>query len=141
MLVELGENEIKLRVIDGTDDPDLYQLRGKQKRDNAGIWYTPSSGIWAPVWLETVPQTYIQSVKLLADMYGELKAEAIFGGLQQKVQLQVTVLDNDEVVAKRKSTSNDVLISVKNAKLWSPKSPFLYDLKIELIGPIYALYQ
>ena len=133
-LVISGINEVKLRVIDGTDDPDLYQLRGKQKRDNTGIWYTPSSGIWAPVWLETVPKTYIQSVKLLADMYGELKAEAIVGGLQQKVQLQVTVLDNDEVVAKRKSTSNDVLLSVKNAKLWSPKSPFLYDLKIELIG-------
>ena len=133
-LVKPGGNEIKLRVIDGTDDPDLYQLRGKQKRDNAGIWYTPSSGIWAPVWLETVPQTYIQSVKLLADMYGELKAEAIVGGLQQKVQLQVTVLDNDEVVTKKKSTGNAVLLSVKNAKLWSPSSPFLYDVKIELLG-------
>ena len=44
-LVKNGENELKLRVIDGTDDYDLYQLRGKQKRKNGGIWYTPSSGI------------------------------------------------------------------------------------------------
>jgi beta-galactosidase/beta-glucuronidase len=133
-LVELGENEIKLRVIDGSDDPDLYQLRGKQKRKNGGIWYTPSSGIWSTVWMESVPKTYIQSVKLLTDMHGELKAEAIVSGLQQKTQLQVTILDNDEVVTKKKSTGDDVLLSVKNAKLWSPSSPFLYDVKIELLG-------
>ncbi|WP_319503397.1 sugar-binding domain-containing protein [uncultured Draconibacterium sp.] len=132
-LVKAGENEVKLRVIDGTDDPDLYQLRGKQKRDNGGIWYTPSSGIWAPVWIESVPKTYIQSVKLLADMYGELKAEATIGGLQQKAQLQVTVLDNNQAVAQKKGECNSVLLSVKNAKLWSPSSPKLYDLKIELL--------
>lgn len=133
-LVKSGINEVKLRVIDGTDDPDLYQLRGKQKRDNGGIWYTPSSGIWAPVWIESVPQTYIQSVKILADMYGELKAEATIGGKQQKAQLQVTVLDNNKVVASKKGICSNVLLSVKNAKLWSPSSPFLYDLKIELVG-------
>lgn len=133
-LVKSGENEIKLRVIDGTDDPDLYQLRGKQKRDNKGIWYSPSSGIWAPVWIESVPQTYIQSVKILADMYGELKVETTIGGQSQKNHLQITVLDGEKVVAKKKGNSSDVLISVKNAKLWSTKSPFLYNLKIELIG-------
>ncbi len=133
-LVKTGENEVKLRVIDGTDDPDLYQLRGKQKRDNKGIWYTPSSGIWAPVWIESVPQTYIQSIKILADMYGQLKAEATIGGQKQKVQLQVTVLDDEKVVASKKGICSDVILSVKNAKLWSPSSPTLYDLKIELLG-------
>jgi beta-galactosidase len=133
-LVKSGENEVKLRVIDGTDDPDLYQLRGKQKRDNGGIWYTPSSGIWAPVWMESVPQTYIASVKLLADMHGKLKAEAKIGGLQQKGQLQVTVLENDKIVATKKGLCKNLQLSVKNAKLWSPKSPFLYDVKIELLA-------
>jgi beta-galactosidase/beta-glucuronidase len=133
-LVKSGTNEVKLRVIDGTDDPDLYQLRGKQKRDNGGIWYTPSSGIWAPVWFESVPQTYIQSVKILADMYGELKAEAKIGGQHQNAHLQLTVLDNDKLVAKKKGTCSNVLLSVKNAKLWSPSSPFLYDVEIELVG-------
>ncbi|KAA5825153.1 glycoside hydrolase family 2 [Algibacter amylolyticus] len=133
-LVKSGANEVMLRVIDGTDDPDLYQLRGKQKRDNKGIWYTPSSGIWAPVWIETVPQTYIKSVKLLADMYGELKVDAIVGGLQKNTQLRITVLDNDEVITKNISVSNQALLSVRNVKRWSPKSPFLYNLIIELIG-------
>ncbi|WP_372649096.1 glycoside hydrolase family 2 protein, partial [Draconibacterium sp.] len=133
-LVKSGENEVKLRVIDGTDDPDLYQLRGKQKRDNGGIWYTPSSGIWAPVWMESVPQTYIESVKLLADMHGELKAEAVVAGQKKKVQLKVTVLDGDEMVAQKTGMCTKATLSVKNAKLWSPESPFLYDVKIELLG-------
>lgn len=133
-LVKEGENEIKLRVIDGTDDPDLYQLRGKQKRDNSGIWYTPSSGIWATVWMESVPATYIESVKILSDMHGQLKAEAKIGGLQQKAQLQVTVLENDKIVATKTGLCNHVQLNVKNVKLWSPTNPFLYNLKIKLIG-------
>ncbi|WP_346859418.1 sugar-binding domain-containing protein [uncultured Draconibacterium sp.] len=133
-LVKSGENEVKLRVIDGTDDFDLYQLRGKQKRDNGGIWYTPSSGIWAPVWIELVPETYIKSIKLLADMHGGLKAEACIGGLKLNTQLKVTVLNEGKVVAQKTGTANQVLLSVKNAKLWSPKSPYLYDVKIELLA-------
>lgn len=132
-LVNNGKNEIKLRVIDGTDDPDLYQLRGKQKRDNSGIWYTPSSGIWAPVWLENVPETYIQSVKILADMYGELKAEAIIGGLQQGKTLKISVLEDGTEITNKKGFGNSVVVNLKSPKLWSPSSPFLYDLKLELI--------
>ena len=133
-LAKNGENEVKLRVIDGTDDFDLYQLRGKQKRDGKGIWYSPSSGIWATVWIESVPETYIQSVKILADMYGKLTASAVVGGLQQEAQLKVTVLDEGAEVAKKTGETNNLILSVKNAKLWSPKSPKLYDVKVELIA-------
>ncbi|UCS91709.1 hypothetical protein KZP23_13230 [Echinicola marina] len=133
-LMKEGENEVKLRVIDGTDDPDLYQLRGKQKRDGRGIWYSPSSGIWSTVWMESVPKTYVQSVKILADMHGELKAEAIVGGLKQPSGLRITVLENGKEVMKRNSSSHELILSVKNVKLWSPSSPYLYDILVELIG-------
>ena len=85
-------------MIDGTDDPDLYQLRGKQKRDNSGIWYTPSSGIWATVWLEEVPDTYIDRLEVLADMHGQLKAKAHLGGTPRETQLKVTVSQNGKTV-------------------------------------------
>lgn len=132
-LVKAGENELKLRVIDGTDDPDLYQLRGKQKRDNKGIWYSPSSGIWAPVWIESVPETYIQSVRLLADMYGELDVKAHVVGKTQETHLKVTVLDKGKDIAGKSGIDNRLVMHIKNVKLWSPSSPYLYDLKIELI--------
>lgn len=129
-----GTNELVLRVIDGTDDFDLYQLRGKQKRKNGGIWYTPSSGIWAPVWIESVPQTYIESLKLLADMNGKLSAEANILG-ESNVNIKVTVSLDGKIVSQKNTQSTALDLYVKNAKLWSPKSPTLYDLKIELLTP------
>ncbi|MDG2169441.1 MAG: glycoside hydrolase family 2 TIM barrel-domain containing protein [Opitutales bacterium] len=128
-----GKNTIELRVVDGTDDPDLYQLRGKQKRDNSGIWYTPSSGIWATVWLEEVPETYIDRLEVLADMHGQLKAKAQLGGSEQEVQLRVTVLEEGKAVKKKTGYQNTVSLSLANAKLWSPSSPNLYDLEFELV--------
>lgn len=129
-----GKNTVELRVVDGTDDPDLYQLRGKQKRDNSGIWYTPSSGIWATVWLEEVSDTYINRLEVLADMYGQLKAKAYTGGNEQAVQLNVTVFDAGKVVKKQDGFQNTVSLSIPNAKLWSPAEPNLYDLEFELLG-------
>ena len=132
--VQQGENTLELRVVDGTDDPDLYQMRGKQKRDNGGIWYTPSSGIWATVWLEPVPETYIKRLKVLADMHGELNAEAIVEGLDQDVQLRVKVLDGRKLVAEKSGYQNQVSLTVKQAKLWSPSSPNLYNLEFDLLN-------
>ncbi|MCG8578982.1 MAG: beta galactosidase jelly roll domain-containing protein [Bacteroidales bacterium] len=131
-LLKDGENEVKLRVIDGTDDPDLYQLRGKQKRDGKGIWYSPSSGIWAPVWIENVPDNYIQSLKILADMHGKLEVKAQTGGEKTNLSLKVTVMDNGKAVTTKKGCSKNTVLSVKNVRLWSPKTPYLYDLNIEL---------
>ena len=132
-LLKAGENELKLRVIDGTDDPDLYQLLGKQKRDNKGIWYTPSSGIWAPVWMETVPESYIASVKMLADMHGELSVKASLFGRPQKSQLKVTVFDKGKMVAEKTAVGEYLILNIRNVHRWSPSDPFLYDLKIELL--------
>lgn len=132
--IEKGKNTLELRVIDGTDDPDLYQMRGKQKRDNGGIWYTPSSGIWATVWLEEVPETYIRRLKILADMHGQLAAEAIVGGFDQEVQLRIKVRDGKKVVADKTGYKKQVSLTIKHVKLWSPESPNLYNLEFELLN-------
>jgi len=131
--IRQGKNILELRVIDGTDDPDLYQLRGKQKRKNSGIWYTPSSGIWATVWLESVAETYLDSVKVIANMDGELKVEGVVKGLAKEVQLRAKVIDGKKVVAQKTGYKNTVSLSVKNVKQWSPSSPYLYDLAFELL--------
>lgn len=132
-LVKAGQNSIVLRVIDGTDDPDLYQLRGKQKRDNNGIWYTPSSGIWATVWLEFVPDTFIKDLRILADMQGELGVTAETGGLPRQVGLRVQVLEKGKVLADKVYPFNSLQMRVKNPKLWSPDAPHLYDLRVDLL--------
>lgn len=56
---------IELCVVDPTDTG--VQLRGKQKLESGGIWYTPQSGIWKSVWLEFVPEVYLERVTIEPD--------------------------------------------------------------------------
>lgn len=131
--VRPGENRLVLRVLDHTDDPDRYQLRGKQKRQNTGIWYTPSSGIWAPVWIEPVPRTSIERLETLADMQGTLRVRAHLSGTPRAAFLKVTVWDGETRVAERTGQGTDVVLSLKHPKLWSPEQPHLYQLECRLV--------
>ncbi len=47
------DNELIVRVRDFTDTK--YYSNGKQSTRRGGMWYTPQSGIWQTVWLESVP--------------------------------------------------------------------------------------
>lgn len=133
-LVKKGDNEIVLRVFDETDAHDRYQLRGKQQRDNEGIWYTPSSGIWQTVWLESVPETYLSELKMSGEASGRLSVQAKLGGDPiEAASLRVTVLDDGDKVANKVIPLSNGNISVGNATLWSPENPHLYDLEIELL--------
>jgi beta-galactosidase/beta-glucuronidase len=73
--VTAGENTLVLKVVDRTSAPDSFQLRGKQKLVNRGIFYTRVSGIWQSVWLEPVPENYIKSLKVDTKMNGEIRLE------------------------------------------------------------------
>ncbi len=60
-----GENEIMLAVKDLSDTS--YHARGKQKLARGGMFYTAQSGIWQTVWMEEVPEKYIQNVQAEPD--------------------------------------------------------------------------
>ena len=55
-------NELIVRVKDETDTNSLS--RGKQKIERGGIWYTPQSGIYFPVFIESVSNDYIKDIKI-----------------------------------------------------------------------------
>ena len=61
-----GENELVVIVWDPTDNGT--QPRGKQGNKPSGIWYTPVSGIWQTVWLESVPAQFITNIKTPPDI-------------------------------------------------------------------------
>jgi beta-galactosidase/beta-glucuronidase len=50
------------------------------------------------------------------------------------MELRVTVFDNGKVVGQKQGIGHDVILSLKNVKRWSPSSPFLYDLEVNLFG-------
>ena len=131
-LTDAPEQEIVVSVLDPSDAGT--QPRGKQVREPGGIWYTPSSGIWQTVWLEPVPPTYLESLKLVPDIdAGVLNVGAVVKGLGG-YQLEVTVKDGQKTVAELSGPVGKTLsVSVPNAKLWSPDSPFLYDLEVRLL--------
>jgi len=127
------KQEIALRVWDPTDDGP--QPRGKQVKNPEGIWYTPVTGIWQTVWLESVPSSYITSTKQTPDVDQKvLKFTADIAGSQAGDQVKVVALDGKNVVGEQTvAAGTEANLAIANAKLWSPSNPHLYDLQISLI--------
>lgn len=76
------------------------QLRGKQKLESGGIWYTAQSGLWQPVWVEIVPERRVERLTLhpQADS-GELAIEVDVRGAEGLVRLYVTDDEGNPVAA------------------------------------------
>lgn len=118
-LLQDGENEIYVKVKD--DLSGLYPY-GKQKKDRGGMWYTPISGIWQTVWLESVPEKYIKSIKVTPTV-NNVKIEIKGGALKKKLTLK----DGGEYEFEGK----EITISPVDKHLWTPEDPHLYHFTVE----------
>lgn len=131
--LKAGENTLTVRVWDPTDRG--YQPRGKQVCNPDGIWYTPVSGIWQTVWLEPVAPMHIENLRILPNV----DANTVTVTVQKSVEClammaEVKVLDGGKLVATARGINNEP-VEVRmpeNPKLWSPDSPFLYDLEVTI---------
>lgn len=131
--LKAGENKLTVRVWDPTDRG--YQPRGKQVRNPEGIWYTPVSGIWQTVWIEPVAAMHIENLRILPNV----DANTVTVTMQKSVECpammaEVKVLDGGKLVAAARGINNEP-VEVRmpeNPKLWSPDSPFLYDLEVTI---------
>ncbi len=114
------------------------QPGGKQstRYESYGCFYTRTTGIWQTVWMEAVDACGLERVQVLTDIdQSQLTVIPTFYGLKSGNRLQVTVSDGGKVVAKADvvaAQSMPVVIPIKKAKLWSPESPFLYDVVYEV---------
>jgi len=128
-----GNQKLVVKVWDPTNDG--YQARGKQINNPNGIWYTPVSGIWQTVWLEPVSKSYISNIKTTPDIdKGTLTVDVATENAGSGDMVQVVLKDGSTVVSTTKEqTGKAIEIAIPNAKLWSPDSPFLYDMEVSLI--------
>ena len=111
------ENLIRVEVTDELDTDICY---GKQSKKRGGMWYTPISGIWQMVWLESVTENYIETIKITPTI-NSVKIETTGGKRDKKILLE----------GKEYSYSGDEIeIKIENAKLWSPENPYLYDFTL-----------
>ena len=121
------DNELVVKVRDLTDTS--YYTAGKQSTHRGGMWYTPQSGIWQTVWLESVPSQYIKSIRVTPDIDNAtvtVEADCSFDE-----PFTVIVTDGDEQVTKSDGVGT-VTLKFPDGKftLWSPEQPHLYGLKV-----------
>lgn len=112
-----GENKLIVEVKDPLNKELPY---GKQTEKQGGMWYTKISGIWGTVWLETLPQTHIENIKITPDLKGALIE--VFGGEDKKIL---------EIEGETYEFSGDKFrIDIENPILWTPENPHLYEFSI-----------
>jgi beta-galactosidase/beta-glucuronidase len=129
--LRVGENDLVVSVWDPSNIG--MQQRGKQVLKPKGIWYTAVSGIWQTVWLESIPEISIASIKLTPDLSGEsLQVEVTLRGDKIPEDLFLDISDGagDTVQCPVKGATSSATLPVPNPHAWCPSDPFLYDLKI-----------
>lgn len=119
--VKAGENTITVEVEDTLDIDLAY---GKQRKDRGGMWYTPISGIWQPVWIESVPENYIENIRITPAL--DSVTIEITGGSEEKTIL----INTDRGVTTHLFTGNKTTIPITNPQHWSPENPYLYHFEI-----------
>lgn len=116
--IKEGENRLNVTVRDFSDTKQYS--RGKQKFNRGGIWYSPQSGIWQTVWLESTPKEYLHSVKITPDFDNE----QVRFEFEADAEVLVSVYDGDMLIAE----TAEKVVRIPNFKPWSPESPFLYNV-------------
>jgi len=127
-----GENEITLCVRDQTEKAPY--ARGKQRLKRTGLcsslFYTPVSGIWKTVWLESVPQDYVTGVRMnprYDDAQIEMQIETTCAAAA-KVKIS---FEGESIFEGEIETDKKVRIDLPDFRAWSPDEPNLYDVAIE----------
>ncbi len=153
-----GENVLTLSVTDRTEQSP--HARGKQKLQKKGkyasLFYTPQSGIWKTVWMESVEKAYIEDVRI-TPLYDDSSvrfeitvlnacktsgAETSGGkasGGETSGTVRLAVLDRGveigqaEITVRQEKEIKQVIsqeIKLDGFKPWTPDTPHLYDVII-----------
>ena len=134
-LEESGLQQIVVSVWDPTDEG--YQSNGKQVLNPRGFWYTAVTGMWQTVWIEPVNKDsgYIESLEMTPDIDSQtLHVTVNPGGKKLNRKVQLKAKDSDLVIAEATGNAGEKIeLKINNTKLWSPVSPFLYELEVSLV--------
>jgi hypothetical protein len=126
-----GNNELVVKVNDPTEHGPNPQ--GKQHVNAQWMYYSASSGIWQTVWIERVPATHIEALKLTPNVdRSELRVEVALKGQNQRHTIEAIARSGQKVVAKA-VIGNGGVLRIDQPRLWSPDDPYLYDLELRVL--------
>ena len=131
-----GRNSLWVAVQDPTGHGT--QARGKQTLKPGGMFYPAQSGIWQTVWLERVPDNYIQTLTVTPDYDARTVTVRVHtakpGGA---VNLWAMVRAGGVTIAEdwgsdEADQDGEVTLNIPEEHFfpWSPDTPFLYDLTV-----------
>ena len=131
-LMKAGPNTVMVRA----EDPptDRYLPRGKQywEPKSKGIFYTRTTGIWQPVWLEAVGASYLEKVRITPSNDGTIKFEARIARPQNGLELHASIDGGVKTSGPVKNMLSAIAAQVADPQLWTPNSPRLYNVTFEL---------
>lgn len=120
-LTELSEGENTLIIAVTDSAKDKAWPYGKQKEKRGGMWYTPVTGIWQTVWLEAVPQRYVQDIVVTPQESGvKIEAKGVDAGT-------ITLSDG----AAYPLVDGEAVVVPENPIYWTPENPHLYDFTLK----------
>ncbi|MEK7407681.1 MAG: sugar-binding domain-containing protein [Acidobacteriota bacterium] len=135
-LLKPGANAVAVRAEDPPTDRSIP--RGKQywEPKSRGIFYSRTSGIWQTVWLEAVEETHLERVRITPANDGTVRFQARIAAAGAGLEFHVTVRSGNRTMAAAMALAETspatVTAGVANPQLWSPATPNLYDVTLEL---------
>lgn len=128
------DNEIVIQV---KDELNLDYPYGKQKKNRGGMWYTPVSGIWQSVWIESVSNDYIENLTITP----HIDTSSVSITLKTNSnEVTVKIFDEDKLIFSKTQDNQIFEITIDDVKLWSPENPFLYNVEVVTKNDIIKSY-
>jgi beta-galactosidase/beta-glucuronidase len=115
------------------------QPLGKQSRQEQsyGCYYTRTTGIWQPVWLEVVGATYLDDLAITPDLEGgRLFLSPRFARPRHGLTLMAEAFVDGASVSGAEAPAVSgipLALQLAGARPWSPEDPHLYDLELRLL--------
>lgn len=126
-----NDNDLIVLVRDATDTS--YHTRGKQKLKPSGMFYTAQSGIWQTVFMECVPSTYIQSMKITPrydDSTVDIQLNLAGESNEKILNGKITIEDEEGCFYEVFDLDAHTIVPLPNFRSWSPEHPYLYRATI-----------
>lgn len=122
-----GENELLVKIKDVTDTS--WHSRGKQALKSGGMFYTAQSGLWQTVWVEMVPDNYVEQIFFFPDFDNSCLHMKVITARDTRLECTISG-DGIEPLSFSAHTNQETVTALPDFHPWSPEDPFLYQVKL-----------